>query len=237
MREESRLNVGPWSRSLLGVDRVSWGAIFAGVILALVIQLMLGLLGVGIGAATVDPRTEQSPLSGLGAGSAIWLVISTIIAMFIGGWTAGRLSGVVSQLSGVLHGAVVWGLATLVALYFLTSTAGGLISGAANLLGGVVSTGSQVAAQSPGLSDEIREQLRQRGIDIDSLEARAQDERTQAQAAEKARQAGSTIAGGISRAGIFGFFAMLIGLASALWGAAIGVPREPTATVPTERAA
>ena len=37
------------------LNRVSWGAVLAGVVVALVTQLILNLLGIGIGAATLDP--------------------------------------------------------------------------------------------------------------------------------------------------------------------------------------
>ncbi len=35
--------------------RISWGAVFAGVIIVLIVQFLLSLLGVGIGASTIDP--------------------------------------------------------------------------------------------------------------------------------------------------------------------------------------
>jgi hypothetical protein len=51
--------------------RVSWAAIFAGVIFTVVIQLLLTLLGVGIGAATVEPLQQAQPGKGVGIGAAI----------------------------------------------------------------------------------------------------------------------------------------------------------------------
>ena len=43
------------------LNKVNWGAIFAGAVIALVIQFLLSLLGVGIGAATLDPSTGNNP--------------------------------------------------------------------------------------------------------------------------------------------------------------------------------
>src|SRR5882757_3149039 len=37
------------------VSRISWGAVLAGVVVALVTQLLLNMLGIGIGAATLNP--------------------------------------------------------------------------------------------------------------------------------------------------------------------------------------
>jgi hypothetical protein len=237
MKEESRIYSGR-TRGLFPFDGISWSAIFAGVVMALVIQLVLSILGVGIGAASVSPQTEQSPFAGLGIGSAIWLFISSIIAMYVGGWVAGRASGVYRRSSGALHGAVVWGLSVLVTTFFLTSAAGALVSGTSSLLGGVMSTTTQAAASSPELSQEIKEALRQRGIDLNSIQQEAQKPQTQEQASQQAREAGEKVAGGISMAGIFGFIGLLIGFLAAAFGGRNGVPVDVVTTaVPADRAA
>ena len=41
--------------------RISWGAIFAGVVIAIAIQLVLGILGTGIGLSLVDPVEGTTP--------------------------------------------------------------------------------------------------------------------------------------------------------------------------------
>ena len=45
------------------VVRISWSAIFAGVVVAVAIQLVLSMLGVGIGLGLVDPGTGSTPAS------------------------------------------------------------------------------------------------------------------------------------------------------------------------------
>lgn len=55
--------------------RISWGAIIGGTIIALVTQITLSLLGIGIGASTIHVQSGQTG-NGLGSGSAIWLVMS-----------------------------------------------------------------------------------------------------------------------------------------------------------------
>ena len=138
------------------LKRISWGAIFAGLIIALVTQLMLTLLGMAIGAATVDPLQEQDPLRGLGIGSAIWLAITSLISTFAGACVAGRLSGGPRETDGVLHGLVTWGSATLLTVFLLTTAVGTLFSGAAGVLGRTVSG----AARAAGASGEgMREQM------------------------------------------------------------------------------
>jgi hypothetical protein len=42
------------------LNRISWGAVLAGVVVALVTQLILNLFGIGIGAATLDPAAGSA---------------------------------------------------------------------------------------------------------------------------------------------------------------------------------
>lgn len=58
--------------SFLGIKRISWAAIFGGALIALGIQLLLSLLGLGIGMGTIDPLQARSPMDGLGTGALIW---------------------------------------------------------------------------------------------------------------------------------------------------------------------
>src|SRR3954469_4669797 len=88
--------------------RVSWGAIFAGLFVTIVVEMILTLLGAAIGAATINPRTEANPTQGLGIGSAIWLLISSLISLFCGAYVAGRLSGGPRRSDGLLHGVLTF---------------------------------------------------------------------------------------------------------------------------------
>ena len=45
--------------------RVSWGAILAGVAISLSLQLLFNILGLGVGASTIDVRQDGAPGSGL----------------------------------------------------------------------------------------------------------------------------------------------------------------------------
>lgn len=100
--------------TLAAVRRISWAAIFAGLFVALAIELLLSLLGVGFGAGTIHAVSGTSATAGsLGIGSGIWFLISTLVALFAGGWVAGRLAGMPRATDGVLHGIVAWSLTTL----------------------------------------------------------------------------------------------------------------------------
>ncbi|NKN16300.1 PhnA-like protein [Rhizobium laguerreae] len=128
-------------------NKVSWGAVFAGVAVALVVQLLLNLLGAGIGAAAIDPASDDNPsATTLSLSTATWFVVSGVIASFIGGYVSSRLSGRPVRSTGALHGVTSWAVTTLVVVYLLTSSIGVLVGGVFTGLGGILSSaGSTVA--------------------------------------------------------------------------------------------
>jgi ElaB/YqjD/DUF883 family membrane-anchored ribosome-binding protein len=153
------------------IKRISWSAVFAGVLVAIVSQMLLTLLGLGIGLSTVDPVTEKNPAAGLGTGSAVWYIISSLLSLFIGGWIAGRLASAPRLFDGIIHGVLTWSLATLLTIYFLTTTLGSIIGGASRLLGRLVNTaGSAVAAAAPAVGDAVQGELKDNGIDLKNLD-------------------------------------------------------------------
>jgi len=59
------------------INQISWGAVLAGVVVALVTQIVLNMLGIGIGAATLDPVAGDSPsATSFSIGAAIWFAFS-----------------------------------------------------------------------------------------------------------------------------------------------------------------
>ena len=140
------------------VNNVSWGGVLAGVVAGLVTQLILNLIGVGIGASTLNPTTGDNPsASGFSIGAGIWWALSGIIAAFVGGYIASRLSGRPKASTGGWHGLISWALTTLVIFYLLSTAVGSLVGGAFNTvsdaIGGVshaVGTAAQTAV--PALS-------------------------------------------------------------------------------------
>ncbi|RZK92450.1 MAG: hypothetical protein EOO62_33135, partial [Hymenobacter sp.] len=114
---------------MVAAQRISWGAILAGAVLALVLQLALSLLGLGIGLGTIDPLTEQKPVAGIGIGAAIWWVVSMLILLCLGASVASRLAGMPRPTDGMLHGLLTWSVVTLLTFYLLTTAVGRIIGG------------------------------------------------------------------------------------------------------------
>lgn len=174
------------------VKRVSWGAIFAGVVITLVTQLALSILGLGIGLSTINPATEQNPAQGFGTGAGIWFAVTTLISLFAGGWVAGRLAGIPRALDSLLHGLLTWGLATLLLFYFLTSTVGAIIGGTFRTLGaGLSAATSGAIAAAPTVAGAAQDQLQKSGVNLDLSSLRREVETTLKQTGKPELQPGA----------------------------------------------
>jgi hypothetical protein len=193
-----------------GFRRISWGAIFGGTVAALVVYFLLNLLGLGIGLGVADLR-QPSPAEGIGVGAAIWWFLSTIIALFIGGWVAGRTAGLPFTIDSLAHGFITFGLFTIVVLYVLTTGIGSIVGG----LGGMLS-------QAMG-SGQVNLDL----LGVGQAQAQAQNVDP-----EQARQTAEQVASAVSTGAILAFFGMLVGGAAAVVGGWLGTPRNaPVAEV------
>jgi hypothetical protein len=165
MGEGYRTPGGPFAERRAGymaqVRRISWAAVFAGVILAMGIHLLLSVLGTGIGVSTIDPVQQTTPdAKVLGVSAGIWWAVSSLIALFVGGWVASYLAGIPRSLDGILHGLLTWGLATLLAFIFIGSAVGTLVGGALNLTGTIgKGAAGAVSAVAPQIADAAKQKL------------------------------------------------------------------------------
>lgn len=158
-----------FGRLSAAIKRVSWGAIFAGALVAVVVQLLLNLLGLGIGLQAFDPATEGDSAQGFGTGLAIWTVLSGLIALFAGGWVAGRLAGMPRKTDGMLHGVVTWALTTVLMLYLLTTGVGRVVGGATSLIG----QGLDLAAQGVTTAAPEAARVIEDEVDLSGIKAEA----------------------------------------------------------------
>lgn len=210
--------------SFLGVKRISWAAIFGGALIALGIQLLLSLLGLGIGSGAVDPLKEKNPMDGLGMGALIWWIITFLIALFAGGWVSGRLSGAAHKFESVLHGVLTWVIFVLFNIYLLTSAAGSILNTAGGILGSTLSLAGQGAvAASPALANKAEQKIDEQNIDSSDVQNQIEKLKAKAPEAEaKARQVGEDVAKALSKAGIYSFIGLLLGAAVAGFASNMG---------------
>jgi hypothetical protein len=127
--EGTRLRAGP---------AVSWGAIFAGAVVAVATSLILLALGAGLGYASM------SVWPGLGAAGSsftiagvIWLIVTQWFSAAIGGYIAGRLRHrwLATHVHEVFfrdtaHGLVTWAVATLAVAAVTAGSLSSLVAGA-----------------------------------------------------------------------------------------------------------
>jgi hypothetical protein len=209
--------VEPFHGSDRPFARISWGAIFAGAAIALAAQLVLTLIGTAVGLATLNPAAGQNP-SGttLGIGAGLWLVISSLVSLFLGGYIAGRLGG---TFNGWLHGLTTWATVAMLTILLLTTAAGGLIGTASGLASFAVNNSDKVSRTQlpPAVQQQIDQFTAQARGSADQAAAQAQQTTPEQKAAE-ARQVGQRAAKG----GAVGTGAAALGLILGALAAAFG---------------
>lgn len=183
-------------------DRVRWGPILSGLVVALATQLLLSALFGAIGATTISgdgaPRTNAPDVAG---NVGIWSTIGLLISLFVGGWVTARACGPMNRSTALLNGAILWATTLALGSWLLASGVTGAFGlatqAAANVAGGVL------------------EQAQQGNINVPSPGAGGG---TPGVTAQQTRE----IAGGLSRGLWWFFFGSLLGLIASMIGAAAG---------------
>jgi hypothetical protein len=101
------------------------------------------------GAGATDPNHAAGvdDASSFTIAAGIWWALSGIVAAFLGGLTAGRLSGKPDDITAAWHGLTAWAVTTIVMLWLLTTTLSAVIGGTAQVLGNVSGQAAQGAAR------------------------------------------------------------------------------------------
>lgn len=167
--------------------RMSWSAIFAGVVAALGVWALLYAFGLALGLSSINPDNPESARpSGIFTG--IWGVLVPLIALFVGGAVSGRAAGIIHRGGGAMHGLVMWGLTTVLGAMMvgnlLTSALGGVVSlGSGALRQGAISAGQAgggglFSLDANTVLGPINERLQAEGkpaITADQLQAATRD--------------------------------------------------------------
>ena len=166
-------------------------------------------------------NTENNPVAGLGMGSAIWYGVSSLLALFAGGWIAGRLAPVRRVFDGILHGLLTWSLITLVTLYFVTTTLGSILGGVSRMVGNTLGVVGNVAVAGKPIGnapDNVAASAKQAYSD-----ATAQWEKNKQENEAKAREVADQTAKAASTAAILTFVSLALGAVVAGYGAKRGL--------------
>jgi hypothetical protein len=125
-RVEDDLIVDRSTSQLEGL-RVSWGGIWAGTLVVLGTLLLLTTLGLAVG---ISANARNVSAGALNTGAAVWSGASLLIALFVGGVAATRMSMVWDRFTGLWQGALVW-VTSLVTILVLNAAGVGLVFGSA----------------------------------------------------------------------------------------------------------
>lgn len=139
------------------LSRVSWGALIAGALIAVSIGTALNVLGLAVGATTVDAVAGETPTAGtIGMSAGIWLLVANLIGLGVGGYVAARLAGIPNATDAALHGLGVWAIGFLVSAALLGSAVAGTASTAFNAAASVFGGAARGAGSAIGsMTDQV----------------------------------------------------------------------------------
>jgi hypothetical protein len=174
-------------------DRVRWGPIIAGLVVAISTQLILSALGAAVGFSGLsDSGAPRSNANDVGSAVGIWSIIALFISLFIGGWVTARACGPTNRNTALLNGAILWATTLTISAWLLANG----VSGAFGIL-----------ASNAG---EVINQAQQSGVNPNTAAPNV--------TAQQARE----IAGNAGKIGWSFIFGSLLGLAASMIGSSVG---------------
>lgn len=214
--------------------RLSWPAIWAGFIVATVAQIILSVTGIAFGLSIWEPGSGG--FGGFAIGAWIWLFVTTLISLFLGGLALGRLAGLLTRWDAFLHSVVLWGLSAVLAVWMVANGVGMVLGSALNLVtrttaatvtGAMTATGAAAgrAAANPAATEALRDSVRRL---LDSLQANASLP-SAGRVREAAGEVANTAASGTAVAAWIVLVMIILSLAAATWGAVITARRRTAA--------
>jgi hypothetical protein len=108
---------------------VSFRAIFAGWLVATGIAVLLYLGGLAMGFSAFNAWNAHESAKGIGIGTAIWMVLTWIVSLWLGGMFASWSAAHDDRTIGSLHGVSVWGLSVTAVFLWLALGLGAMHHG------------------------------------------------------------------------------------------------------------
>lgn len=115
-------------------NQISWGAVFAGLAFVVALSWLMFLLGSAIGVGIADATDMAAMGDGLGVGAIVWMLLTSIIAFFLGSVLAGRLANKADRTAGILHGVTLWSVGTALMIVLGYAGVSSLIQTGQNLV-------------------------------------------------------------------------------------------------------
>ncbi|MFM2061476.1 MAG: hypothetical protein RLZZ507_1146 [Cyanobacteriota bacterium] len=134
-------------------DRVRWGPIISGILVALATQLILssffGALGAGRIADSLAPRTIAT---GIISNVGIWSTLALLLSLFLGGWVTTRACGPMHRDTALLNGAILWAATLAISSFLLANGVWGAFGVAAYNAAAVM---NQIQGQSTTIPQNL----------------------------------------------------------------------------------
>ncbi|MDX1994911.1 MAG: hypothetical protein SF029_21180 [bacterium] len=124
------------------LDRVRWASVLAGLATVLATLVVMTVLGLALGLATLDADNPE----GFAIGASIYSAVSALLAFGLGGFIAARTAAVAGTGNGILNGAMVWIVTIPLLVNVLGNGISSILGTAVDLGQTAVETGAQVAA-------------------------------------------------------------------------------------------
>jgi len=207
-------------------SRVSWGAVFAGSVVAIATYLMLMMFFAAVGLSASDANQTDGR-------SAAWVAlaagaIALIGSLFLGGYVTTTLTAGENRQEALIHGALTWAVVSVLSMWLVGQTAktafnamNSATNTAANVAGAASANnggqGAEANAREAGVPqndiNRIKDATRMEnlGASVDNLRNKASDPANR----EDARRQAATGAW-------VTLFATLVSLGAAIWGALAG---------------
>jgi hypothetical protein len=125
-----------------------WSAIIGGWLVATGIASLMYVAGLALGFSTFDPYSAAATAKGIGMGTAIWIVLTWAVSLFLGGMFASWFDGRADQTVGSLHGITVWGLSVAASGVLLAVGLTQFVHGGAALVRGGAMAGAAAAGMA-----------------------------------------------------------------------------------------
>lgn len=137
----------------------TWSAVAAGVVAALIVQILLTMLALGVGLLTVDvPTANAAPIT-ISTAAMLWWIFSGIFAAFVGGAVAGAYAPAPTDKVRSAHGLAAWAVATLIVIGASTFSSGAVVTAMATPAYSV--TQRMTVVTRPGTQNLTNEQAAQ----------------------------------------------------------------------------
>ena len=87
---------------------VYWSAVWVGVLAGLATAVVIGLIGIAVGAHQTGAPQAINRYGDMTFLGAFFAVVGAFFSGVVGGWVAGKIAGFTRAEPAVLHGALVW---------------------------------------------------------------------------------------------------------------------------------